>query len=109
MKIVASYARKLSHALYGGNEYESSDFFCSAEGEDASHDELSKFCKDSVEKAVEREIAGLQGGLNQLEWAKVRDAYVQDGVIDPDVHEKMSKAQKWFISQFTTAKRRNAK
>lgn len=75
MEIAVSYSRKLNHALYGGNNFESSDFFCSLklELEDETdpkgvHDDLSKNCKEMVDQAVEREILEINGGLPKVEW-----------------------------------------
>lgn len=44
-------------------------------------------------------------GLNVQEWAKVRDHYVETGVIDIEDFEKLSKSQSWFIGQLKKAKK----
>jgi len=100
--ITSSYSRKLNHGLHGGNQYESSDHFCSTsievrEGEDPAkaYEEAHDFCKDQVETKIEEEIAQLGGvseelggkGITEVEFGKFRNAYAKTGQIQPDMQE----------------------
>jgi len=117
MEIVTSYTRKLNHALYGGNQFESSDFFCSLklEVDDEAdpkgvHDDLSTQCKNMVEEAVEREILDISGGLPKLEW----DAWLV-GVVnkkvwgDVETYNAMSPYQKNIAQMLKRAFKRKVK
>lgn len=39
-------------------------------------------------------------GLNQLEWAKVRNHYANTGEIEPEDHERCNKLQRYILGQF---------
>ena len=38
-------------------------------------------------------------GLEQAEWNNALDRYLRDGSMDADIHEKMSKEQRWLIHE----------
>ena len=44
-------------------------------------------------------------GLNQNEWARVRDNYVKTNKIEIDEFEQLSTLQKYFISQLKKARK----
>lgn len=66
VEIARSFSFKLNCANYGGNQYESQDFFCSEKAECAIDDAddvsemLYQFCKSQVRLAVKDAIAELQ-------------------------------------------------
>jgi len=117
MEIVSSYTRKLNHALYGGNQFESSDFFCSLkitvddeeDPKEAYHD-LQNTCRNMVEDAVEKEILQISGGLPKLEW----DAWLT-GVVnqkhwgDVETYNRMSPYQKNIAQMLKRAYKRKVK
>lgn len=77
MNVAVSYTRKLNHALYGGNNFESSDFFVSLNMEiddetdpKGIYEDLHTTCKEMVNESVEKEILDISGGLSKLEWDK---------------------------------------
>jgi hypothetical protein len=120
MEIAVSYSRKLNHALYGGNDYESSDFFCSLklEVEDETdpkplHDQLHETCKMAVEDAVRTEIYGFQNGIPASEFKQFMYDYVAGRKIDGERYQAMSAYQKDIIQTIkrgkATQKRDDAK
>ena len=66
--------------------YIETEFKGSAEEAIAEHDRLNKLM-----------LGGF--GLEPKEWNKALDTYLQDGSMNPDVHEQMSKEQKWLIHE----------
>jgi hypothetical protein len=101
MEIAVSYTRKLNHALYGGNQYESSDFFCSLkmeipDDEDPKgiHDDLSQTCKSMVENAIENEVLDISGGLSPQEWSQWLTNALQKKWGDVETYNSMSPYQK---------------
>lgn len=114
VEIVASYSRKLNMELYGGQPYESSDFFCSMKtvvsAEDnpsESYDELSQFCKDAVDARIEKEIMNMEGGLPQKDFNKMLDNFIHGrawgGAED---YEAMSHYQKNIFQIIKRSKKR---
>jgi hypothetical protein len=111
MEVAVSYSRKLNHALYGGNDYESSDFFVSLklEIEDEEdpkplHDDLHNTCKEMVDSAVEREIMGFQGGIPASEFKQFMYDYVAGRAIDGERYYSMSKYQQDLIQTIKRGK-----
>jgi hypothetical protein len=101
MEIAVSYTRKLNHALYGGNQYESSDFFCSLKMEipddedpKGCHADLSATVKQMVENAVENEILDISGGLSPIEWNQWLQNALQKRWGDVETYNSMSPYQK---------------
>ena len=68
---------------------------------------------DSIEGALAKysEAAQARGGgegLNVREWAEVRDNFLNnDGEIDLEIWERMSKLQRWFINEIKKVIRKN--
>lgn len=66
VEIARSFSFKMSMQHYGGNQYESQDFFCSQKSECAVEDAadvseaLYQFCKGEVRRAVREAIADLR-------------------------------------------------
>lgn len=66
VEIARSATYKLNCAHYGGNQYESQDFFCSQKAECAPEDApdvseaLYQFCRGEVRRAVAEAIADLK-------------------------------------------------
>jgi len=66
VEIARSFSYKLSCQHYGGEQYESIDFFCSQKSECAAEDAaevseaLYQFCKAEVRRAVKEAIAELR-------------------------------------------------
>ena len=44
-------------------------------------------------------------GLNQLEWAKVRNNFILNNIIDEEDYNKLSKAQRYVINEVKLATR----
>lgn len=108
MEITVSYSRKLNHQLYGGNSYESSDFFVSLKNEiddetdpKQAHNELSQLAEDLVDTRVEEQIVGFQGGIPFEEYAKFIYDYAANRLKDPEVFDntrkRMSKFQRHIV------------
>lgn len=69
-QITTSYSRKLNHAVYGGEQYESSDHFVSltadVEADEniiEAHDQLTTVCRELVNASVGKEVLKMQGGV----------------------------------------------
>lgn len=104
LEIVVSYSRKINHALYGGNSYESSDHFCSLKNvidheidPKQAHEELAQLAEELVNARVDAEIAGFQGGIPQQDFETWMYDYVAGRPIDGEVYYKMSKYQQRLI------------
>lgn len=60
---------------------------------------------DSEDAAVEahKRVTGLVkatvNGLPDKDWRRVVDRYRTEGTMDPEDHEKMNRAQKWWVHQ----------
>ena len=97
--ITTSYTRKISHALYGGGQYESSDHFVSLSavletGEDPieAHAQLQATAKELVEKSITEEIEGFQGGsVPPAEFFKFLYDYVAGRLTDPEQFDETRK------------------
>jgi hypothetical protein len=67
VKITRSFSRKLNMAAYGGNQYESGDFFCASTVECEAKDadsvaaDVHQFCVDQVLIAAKKYIAEIKG------------------------------------------------
>lgn len=114
MEIAVSYTRKLNHALYGGNQFESSDFFCSMkldvpDDEDPSkaYADLQGVCKTTVDDAVEKEILGIGGGLTPVEWNAWLQGALKKQWGDVETYNKMSPYQKNIAQMLKKAYKRN--
>jgi archaellum biogenesis ATPase FlaH len=110
IEITASYARKINHAMYGGNEYESSDTFCSmkevisAESDPVqAYEELVGLCKEAVDNHVQLEIDEM-GGLDKETFEKWKYDYVAERPVDEETYHKMSKKQMNDIQLIKKAK-----
>ena len=66
--------------------YVEAEFDGSAEDAIAEHDRLNKLM-----------LGGF--GLEPKEWNKALDSYLRDGSMDANIHEQMSKEQKWLIHE----------
>ncbi len=66
VEIARSFSYKLNVAHYGGNQYESRDFFCSEKAECSIEDQaevsaaLYQFCRAEVLRSVKEYIANLR-------------------------------------------------
>lgn len=109
--VTVSYSRKLNHALYGGAQYESSDFFMSMSAEVESSEnlievekELRATCKSMVDDAVMDEIAGFQGGLtSDVFYTYIRDL-VANRPIDAETYEAANGYQKSVLQAIKRGK-----
>ena len=98
--VTVSYTRKLNHALYGGAQYESSDFFISLNAQIPPEtplggivSDLQGKAKELVEKATSVEITALQSGLPQSDYeTSIRD-YVAGRPIGPEPYERANAEQ----------------
>lgn len=112
VQITTSYSRKLNHDLYGGNPYESSDFFCSitkeVEEEEKKKEikQLYMFVKSQVDERANKEIAGLLGGMSPREFKHVLDNYIENTTLTSDQYERMSKGQQNIIQEIKKSKKR---
>lgn len=74
---------------------------------------IEKDCETLEEAEAEhsriRSIFADKEGLNQVEWAKVRNKYVNTGDIEIEDMESLSKAQKFVINQIKLSIRSNEK
>jgi hypothetical protein len=114
MEIAVSYSRKLNHALYGGNQYESSDFFCSLkmeipDDEDPKgiHTDLSATCKNMVEDAIENEVLDISGGLTPSEWNQWLQDALKKNWGNVETYNRMSPYQKNIAQMLKKAFKRN--
>lgn len=113
LTVTASTARKINHAIYGGEQFESSDHFVSLsasleDGEDVvkAHRELMLMCKELADTSVANEILKFQGGLP---WTKVlelaRKYRLKGAVEDLEEVEKMNRLQKALFNELKLAVR----
>lgn len=114
MEIAVSYSRKLSHELYGGNSYESSDHFCSLKIEiddetnpEETHKELAEMAEKMVNSRVEEEIMGFQGGVPHDEFKKFIYDYVAGRPINGERYYAMSRAQQDLVQTIKRGKATN--
>jgi len=123
IEIAVSYSRKVNHALYGGKNYENSDFFCSAKQEfevgtktkilTDKTKQMQGWCKEQVDRAVMEETNALQGisepvreGLNKREYTQVRLKYMESQTPPTQEQwEKMNTSQRrWYRDTENTIK-----
>lgn len=105
--ITVSTSRKINHAIYGGEQFESSDHFVSLsadveDGEDilAKHRELMAMCKEMANTSVSDEILKMQGGIAWSDFlAKLRDYRLKRQTTDVEGHEKMNRLQKAIYNE----------
>ena len=113
--ITKSYSYRLSHAVYGGNQYESSDHFCSlsAEVEEGENildvsQELTDTAKELVNKSVLAEIASFGGGIPSKEFEQFLYDFVAGRVKSPEVFDdtrkKLSRSQSHIVDIVRRAK-----
>jgi len=114
VEITVSYSRKLNHDLYGGNQYESSDHFCSLKivtdeetDPKEAHKELSELAKEMVDGRVEEEMMAMDGGIPKAEFNKMLDNFITNkawgGAED---YERMSQYQQNIFQVIKRAKKR---
>lgn len=110
IEVTASYSRKINHAMYGGNEYESSDAFCSMKEHidpesdpKQAHQELAEMCRESVDNFLQQVIDSF-GGIPQADFDAWKYNYVAGRPVDEETYHKMSKAQKDDIQLIKRAK-----
>jgi hypothetical protein len=107
--VTASTSRKINHAIYGGEQFESSDHFVSLSaeiesGEDvmAVHRELMLMCKEMANTSVADEILKFQGGLAWDKFFEVIRAYRLKGELDSEESEdsqNMNRLQKKIMNE----------
>lgn len=107
--ITASASRKINHALYGGEQFESSDHFASLsaaveEGEDIlqAHRELMMACKEMVNTSVSNEILKMQGGIPWNTFMELLKEYRLKRNLNTDMSEhaqKMTTLQKSILNE----------
>lgn len=114
MEISVSYSRKLSHEMYGGNAYESSDFFVALKQEIAddvqpeeAHNELAALAEDMVQDRINKEIEGFQNGVPLDEFKKFVYDYVAGRKIDGERYYAMSPYQKDIVQTIKKGKATN--
>lgn len=99
--ITVSHSQKLNNTLYGGGDYEMSDHFVSLTaaleiGEDMvqAHKELSKACRELVQKDLEDSITSFQGGITAEKfYTYIRDL-VSRRPIDGETYFECNSRQK---------------
>lgn len=113
MEITASYSRKLNHKVYGGQEYESSDHFCSAKIEVSDeedpqkvYNDLHEQCQLGVMQSMRNEITGIAGGLQVKVFNAWLDNYLANKNVSADEYASMSTAQKEIIQAIKRSKKR---
>ena len=99
--LTASTSRKINHAIYGGEQFESSDHFVSLsasleDGEDVvkAHRELMLMCKEMANKSVADEILKLQAGIPWSAFMEVLKTYRLKKTISETDINKMNRLQK---------------
>ena len=99
--VTASTSRKINHAIYGGEQFESSDHFVSLsatleDGEDVTkaHKELMLICKEMANTSVAEEVLKLQGGLAWDAFFLILKEYRLKKTIDESEFDKMNRLQK---------------
>ena len=115
MQVVASYTRKINLGLYGGNDYEMKDFFCSLnieipddEDPKGAYKDLVQTCRESVEEAVEEEIIQISGGLPKKEWDEwLKNVVGGKGWGTSEQYETMSPFQKNIAQMLKRAYKRS--
>lgn len=104
INITQSYSRKINHAIYGGNQFESSDHFVSLSaevelGEDVV--EVSKNLKEACElivtRSIEDEISKMEGGIPAQEFESEMYNLVAGRGMDSNKYNSMSQRQKSYI------------
>lgn len=101
LTVTASTARKINHAIYGGEQFESSDHFVSLsasleDGEDVvkAHRELMLMCKEMANTSVADEVLKLQGGVAWTDFFTLLKTYRLTKTIDEAEFDKMNRLQK---------------
>ena len=113
--ITRSYSYKLNHAVYGGNQYESSDHFCSLSADTSEDDniievsqELTGTAKELVNKSVMEEITNFGGGIPSKDFEKFLYDFVAGRVKSPEVFDdtrkKLSRSQSHIVDIVRRAK-----
>jgi hypothetical protein len=105
--ITASTSRKINHAIYGGEQFESSDHFVSLsanveDGEDPTkaHRELMLMCKEMANTSVSDEILRIQGGLPWTKFMElIREYRLNKQVGDIEGFERMNRLQKAIVNE----------
>ncbi|MFZ2523673.1 MAG: hypothetical protein WAW92_04800 [Minisyncoccia bacterium] len=104
LNITQSYSRKINHAIYGGNQFESSDHFVSLSaevetGEDIVEvsDQLKKACELIVSRSIEDEISKMEGGISAKEFEDEMYNLVAGRGMDSNKYNSMSQRQKSYI------------
>lgn len=111
--ITASHSRKINHSLYGGEQYEGSDHFCSmtasVETEEdlkEAHRELFLACKEMTGVSVANEILKLQGGKPWGEFmAQLREYRLGELELADDVYHSWNQQQKNVYEEMKKLKR----
>jgi len=111
--ITASHSRKINHAIYGGEQFESSDHFVSMSasvetGEDLTeaHRELMLACKEMTGVSVANEILKMQGGKPWTEFMEqIRQYRLGNLELTDDVFQTWNQQQKNVYEEFKKLKR----
>lgn len=115
MKIIASYNKKINHALYGGGDYENSDHFCSMEIDVSDpeveptmvYEELHNECVENVMKSIAKEISSFNEGMSDAKFAETIRAYRLDNLqLNDTITEEMTRQQKIILEEFKKLKRK---
>ncbi len=107
--ITVSSSKKINHAVYGGEQYESSDHFVSLsaaveDGEDLvqAHRELMMACKEMVNTSVSNEILKLQGGIPWTTFMEIIKEYRLKRNLNADMSDhsqRMTSLQKSILNE----------
>lgn len=107
--ITVSTSKKINHAVYGGEQYESSDHFASLsaaveDGEDLlqAHRDLMMACKEMVNTSVSNEILKMQGGIPWGTFMEIIKEYRLKRNLNADMSEhsqKMTMLQKSILNE----------
>jgi len=107
--LTVSTSKKINHAVYGGEQYESSDHFASLsadleEGEDliTAHRHLMEACRELVNTSASQEILKMQGGISWERFFEVARKYRLNRVLDGDSSiesQKMNQLQRQIMNE----------
>lgn len=97
--------------MYGGNAYESSDFFVALKQDideetdpKEAHKELSELAEDMVQSRINEEIMGFQNGVPLDEFKKFVYDYVAGRPINGERYYAMSKYQQDIVQTIKRGK-----